>query len=79
MDIQSLKLDLINWLTNLQDKAILKQLQGLKEQDKNSILMSADQESELERRIQHYENGDSKFSSWEDVKQRVKDKAKDVL
>ena len=32
MDVQSVKIDLIHWLTELQDQSVLKQLQGLKEQ-----------------------------------------------
>jgi len=76
MDIQSVKIDLIHWLTELQDKAVLKKLQGLKEQQELALELSAEQEEELEKRLKKYESGDMKFSSWDKVKNRIRSNAK---
>lgn len=79
MDIQSVKIDLIHWLTELQDKSILEKLQGLKEQQEIRFELSEEQQKELDSRLEKYENGEMKFSSWETVKDRIRDRAKDDL
>ncbi|GAA5031354.1 hypothetical protein GCM10011506_20970 [Marivirga lumbricoides] len=79
MDIQSVKIDLIHWLTELQDKSTLKKLQGLKEQQEITFELSAEQKKELDSRLEKYENGEMKFSSWETVKDRIRNRAKDDL
>ncbi len=79
MDIQSVKIDLIHWLTELQDKSTLKKLQGLKEQQEIIFELSAEQKKELDSRLEKYENGEMKFSSWETVKDRIRNRAKDDL
>lgn len=79
MDVQSLKIDLIHWLTELQDKSVLKKLQGLKEEHESSIDLSADQQEELDDRLEKYENGEMKFSPWDTVKERVRNRTKDAL
>jgi len=48
MDVRSVKIYLIHWLTELQDKSVLKKLQGLKEQQESSFELSAEQKEELE-------------------------------
>ncbi|MEB2777880.1 addiction module protein [Algoriphagus sp. D3-2-R+10] len=79
MDVQSVKIDLIHWLTELQDKSILKQLQGLKEQQESFFDLSEKQIKELDSRLEKYENGEIKFSPWDEVKERVRSRAKDAL
>jgi len=79
MDVQSVKIDLIHWLTELQDKSVLKKLQGLKEQQESSLELSAEQQRELEGRLEKYENGEMEFSPWDTVKDRVRNRAKDAL
>ena len=79
MDIQSVKIDLIHWLTELQDKSILKKIQSLKEQQDDAFKLSADQKKELDSRLKKYENGEMKFSSWDTVKDRIRNSAKDAL
>ncbi len=79
MDVQSVKIDLIHWLTELQDKSILKKLQGLKEQQESSFELSAEQQRELDGRLEKYENGEMEFSPWDTVKNRVRNRAKDAL
>jgi len=79
MDVQSIKIDLIQWLTELQDMAVLKKLQGLKEQQEGSLELDEEQIEELESRLEKYENGKMKFSSWDTVSERIKNRAKDAL
>lgn len=79
MDVQSVKIDLIHWLTELQDKAVLQQLQGLKEQQESSFELNTEQKEELDGRLEKYENGEMKFSTWDTVKNRVRNRAKDAL
>lgn len=79
MDVQSVKIDLIHWLTELQDKSVLKKLQGLKEQQESSFELSAEQKKELDGRLEKYENGEMEFSPWDTVKNRVRNRAKDAL
>lgn len=79
MDVQSVKIDLIHWLTELQDKSVLKKLQGLKEQQESSFELSVEQNEELDGRLEKYENGEMEFSPWDTVKKRVRNRAKDAL
>lgn len=79
MDTQSIKIDLIHWLTELQDKSILKELQILKESHKESFQINAAQKKELDIRLEKYESGEMKFSSWDSVKDRIRTKEKGAL
>jgi len=79
MDVQSVKIDLIHWLTELQDMAVLKKLQGLKEQQEDSFELEKEQIEELDSRLEKYENGKMKFSSWETVNETIRNRAKDAL
>jgi putative addiction module component (TIGR02574 family) len=72
MDAAALKLDLIKWLTQLQDEVVLKKIHALKEADEKEIGLSADQIEELERRLEKYHRGEMEFSSWDSVKERIK-------
>ena len=79
MDTKSIKIDLIHWLTELQDTSILKELQILKDRHKEMYDLSTDQEKELDIRLEKYEAGEMKFSSWDTVKDRIRNRAKDAL
>lgn len=79
MDVQSIKIDLIHWLTELQDKAVLKKLQGLKEQQESTYELSKEQKKELDIRLERYEKGEMNFSSWDTVKDRIRNRTKDAL
>jgi hypothetical protein len=78
MDVQSIKIDLIHWLTELQDESILIKIQGLKNQQNSSFNLSSEQIKELEDRFDKYEKGDMDFSSWDAVKEKIRN-SKDVL
>ena len=79
MDTKSIKIDLIHWLTELQHTSILKELQILKDRHKETYQLSTDQEKEPDIRLEKYEAGEMKFSSWDTVKDRIRNRAKDAL
>lgn len=79
MDVPSIKIDLIHWLTELEDQSVLEKIQGLKEEQERSLELTVDQHRELEKRLEKYEAGEMRFSSWETVKKRIKERAKDDL
>ena len=78
MDTKSIKIDLIHWLIELQDTSIHKELQILKDRHKEIYQLSTDQEKELDIRLEKYEAGEMKFSSWDTVKDRIRNRAKDA-
>lgn len=79
MDIQTIKVDLIHWLTELEDKSVLNELIGLKEKQERFFELNTEQQKELDSRHEKYEIGEMKFSHWDTVKKRVRDRAKDAL
>jgi putative addiction module component (TIGR02574 family) len=79
MDIQSVKIDLIHWLTQLQDVTILEKVQALKADDGSDLDMSPEQQRELDRRLEKYERGEMTFKSWEDTKASIRSRAKNAL
>jgi len=79
MDVQSIKIDLIHWLTELQDKSVLKKLQVLKEEEESTYELSGEQKRELDTRLERYEKGEMNFSSWDTVKGKIRKRAKDAL
>jgi putative addiction module component (TIGR02574 family) len=76
MDIQSLKIDLIHWLTQLNDKTVLQKIQAIKEEDYD---LSPAQQEELDKRLEKYECGDMKFKSWEETKANIRSRSKNAL
>ena len=65
MNIQTLKLDLIHWLTELQDQATLAQLQALKDQQAYEI--SEAHKKLLDERIASYEQHPDQVLDWNSV------------
>jgi putative addiction module component (TIGR02574 family) len=78
MDIQTVKIDLIQWLTQVQDKTILEKLQNLKK-EQGTLELSLEQQQELDERLANYESGNMKFSSWDTVKDRIRKRAKESV
>lgn len=78
-DVQSIKIDLIHWLTELEDQTILRKVQELKEEHKEDYELTKEQKQELETRLGKSEAGETRFSSWDMVKQRVRNRVKDGL
>lgn len=77
MDIQSLKIDLIHWLTQLQDRNVLEKIRAIK--DEGEYDLSEAQQEEFGKRLEEYERGDIKFKSWEETKASIRSRSKDAL
>ncbi len=65
MDLQAIKLNLIHWVTQLQDRRILEQLHTFKQQQKEDL--SESHKALLDERISSCEKDPSKMLDWEDV------------
>ncbi|MBX2916950.1 MAG: addiction module component [Cyclobacteriaceae bacterium] len=76
MDIQSLKIDLIQWLTEIKDKSVLEKVKAIK--DENGLDLSSEQLLELNDRLEKYELGEMKFKSWEETKTSVRRRSKNA-
>ena len=77
MDIQSLKIDIIHWLTELKDKNILEKIHAIKEEE--DIELSPAQQVELNKRLEKYGRGEMKFKSWEETKASIRKRSKNAL
>ena len=77
-NIQALKVDLIHWLTELHDINVLQNLADLKKNQLSSFELNEEQKAELDNRLEKYSNGQMKFSSCSEVKDRIRSSAKNV-
>lgn len=66
MDIQTVKLDLIHWLTELQDMSVLERLLAFKDHIESGL--SDSHKKLLDDRIAAWEQDPIKVLEWEDVK-----------
>lgn len=64
MDMQKIKLDLIHWLSELQDPSILRKLKAIKDQENQ---MSSEHKDLLNERMASYENDPKQAFDWDDV------------
>ena len=65
---QEIKLDLIQWIAETDDIESIKKIQSIRN---SSIHLTAEQEAILDKRMDKYESGLMKFSSWEEVQNRI--------
>ncbi|MFD2035643.1 addiction module protein [Belliella marina] len=65
MDIQTIKIDLIHWLTKLDDASLLEKLQSLKE--KHEFGLGEDHKKILDERLELYEQNPDELIDWEDI------------
>jgi hypothetical protein len=77
MDMQSLKIDIIHWLTELTDKNVLEKIDAIKKE--TELDLSQSQQVELEKRLKKYELGEGEFKSWEETKVSIRKRSKDAL
>lgn len=77
MDIQSLKIDIIHWLTELKDKNVLEKIYAIKEEER--IELSHAQQDELDKRLEKFGKGDMKFKSWEETKASIRKRSKNAV
>lgn len=75
MNLDHLKSDLINWVSELEDEQLLLELLHLKEGDS---FLSSEHQNVLNERLEQYKAGNTEFSDWESVKKRVQSRQKDV-
>ena len=73
---QEVKLDLIQWIANTNDMVSIKKIKSIRDK---SFQLTPDQEAILENRMAKYEHGLMKFSSWEDVRNRIIKKQRDGI
>jgi hypothetical protein len=77
MDIQTLKIDIIHWLTELKDKNVLEKIHALKEEE--DIELSPAHQTELDKRLKKYERGEMKFKSWDETKASIRKRSKNAI
>lgn len=65
MDIQSIKVDLIHWITKLDDRKVLEQMQAYKDRQEEGL--SKAHKELLDKRIASYEKDPSKVLDWDNV------------
>ena len=65
MNIQSIKIDLIHWLTELQDRSILEQLHAFKQKQEPEL--SDAHKALLDDRIASYEANPDRLLDWSDA------------
>lgn len=65
MDIQAIKIDLIQWLTGVEDLMILKKLQAFKQLQESEL--SDAHKALLDERIASYDNDPKNVLDWETV------------
>ncbi|AGC75204.1 hypothetical protein LX97_02419 [Nonlabens dokdonensis] len=70
MDIHTVKLDLINWLVNLQDEAVINILQSIKNNKQDSIDALISENKELQRLLSH--RLEEKTSDFTDARSSLK-------
>ena len=71
MDIRSLKIDLIHWLTELKDTRILEQLQSIKELQEYGSPLSKSHQNILDERIEQYEPSPEDVLDWKEVQREI--------
>ncbi|GAB2624127.1 addiction module protein [Belliella aquatica] len=72
MDIQTIKLDLILWLSQLQDASVLQKLQSVKEE--HGFTLSEAQKNLLDERLESYRNNPDDLLDWDDLLKELEDK-----
>ena len=77
MDIQSLKIDIIHWLTEIKDKTVLEKIHAIKEEE--DIELSPAQQTELDNRLRKYDRGEMKFKSWDETRASIRKRSKNAL
>jgi putative addiction module component (TIGR02574 family) len=67
------RLSLIQWLIETKDEQAISKIKEIKNE---SASLTEAQQKILDKRLERYRNGETKFSSWEDVKKRIRSDAK---
>ncbi|MFA6058267.1 MAG: addiction module protein [Taibaiella sp.] len=67
------RLSLIQWLIETKDENAISKIKEIKNE---SASLTEAQQMVLAKRLERYRNGETKFSSWDDVKKRIRSDAK---
>ncbi len=68
MNSQEPKIELIHWPSETTDENVLKNARAIRDA---SSYLTREQENILEERLERYDRGEMKFSSWEEVKRNI--------
>ena len=68
MQEQEIKLDLIQWIAETNDIESIKKIQTIRN---SSLHLTQEQELVLDKRMEKYEQGLMKFSSWDEAMKRI--------
>ena len=77
MDSEKIKLDLIQWLIETTDTEAIKKIQSIR--SSSTLGLTPEQETTLGERMEKYEKGLMKFSSWKDAKSRIVAKGRNTI
>lgn len=69
MDIQAIKIDLIHWLTGVDDLGLLQKLQAFKKLQESQLTEA--HKKLLDERMASYSNNPSNVLVWEDVRKEL--------
>ena len=74
MDLQAEKIELVKLLLETQKESLIKKIKTLfKDESENKTFeLPESQKEELDRRLSRMEKGDTKFYTWEQVEQKLK-------
>lgn len=78
LNLQSEKLKLIQWLSAVEDEAVIKQLVFLMKSYEEAPL-SASQEASINARLDQDDQDALNYISWEEAKDRIRKKAQNAL
>jgi hypothetical protein len=71
-DLQTEKLDLISWITQLQDISIIEKLKKLRAKNASTdIIIPQWQQEEVNKRLSLVEKGEMKTRSWDEAKKDI--------
>jgi hypothetical protein len=71
-DLQTEKLDLISWITQLQDISLIEKLKKLRVKNASTdIIIPQWQQEEVNKRLSLVEKGEMKIRSWDEAKKDI--------
>lgn len=71
-DLQTEKLDLISWITQLQDISLIEKLKKLRVKNASTdIIIPQWQQEEVNKRLSLVEKGEMKTRSWDEAKKDI--------
>jgi putative addiction module component (TIGR02574 family) len=78
METAQLREELHKYIDQADDR-ILRLVKGMFQADSDDYELSEEQQEELDKRLEKYEAGQMNFSSWDTVKNRIRNNTKNAL